>query len=972
MAPLTALRVISEEVGLNRREFIKLAGLIAGTTAGVSCAKERQIYLPYVVPPEKESVPSELIYYNTTCTECPANCGISARVVEKVYNNERRLFPVKLEGNPLHPINEGKLCLRGQSSITKLYAHNGEIKRDFFDRIFERVTLQTKWTPPAGESRLTSPLIRDEKKNFKEISWEEAFERIVQSLDESKKKGLKNYYLSGRTSGTLSELIGEFCDYLNVKRLPEFEVYSYSTLREANNILFNHKSIPFYNIEEADCLLTIGADIVETFVSPVSYSNMLSKAKEKENFRWFHLEPHISLTGISSHTRFVIKPGTEKFLLIYLIKNLSTFSVSITTKLPDLSAENVSEFTGLDREKISLILNTIRKSKRTLVITGGVATGCEDGLETAVLTGIMNYLAGGTGLMDFSRAENYENVGAPADLVKFSESFKSEKAGVLFVSRTNPLKIGALSSLRNAINNSLLCVGLSEFMSETMQECNLILPLSDTLESWGDAEGRKGVKSVLQPATSPLFNTLTEGDILLKLIEKVRGRKEANNYQEYLLKNWRKRGGDEYIRKLLTDGVIIENLKETKPIINQDSAVKILKELKNTPLHTEYSLVISPSLRSYDGTRALSPLNHEIPDPITTITYGEWAGIGEETAKRVGIEDGDKVEVLSADSGLTLPAKLISGLKDGIVLVHREFANNIFSKMNNSGDFISLVGGIKIKKTGEKIEIPILSGSMEQDGRGIIPEPAHREHGDGHGPHTLYPEPEHKEYRWAMVIDLELCTGCSACVAACYIENNIPATGKKLHLQGRELSWIRIEPYFDDMEKPVLVPMLCQQCSYAPCESVCPVYATYHNPEGLNAQVYNRCVGTRYCANNCPYKVRRFNWFNFHLHGIQALKYNPDVWVRPRGVMEKCTFCIQRIRRAKDKAKDENRKVKDGEVVPACAQTCPAGAITFGNILDTESKVYKLANSGRAYRIFEELGTEPAVYYLKKEEKEKL
>jgi Fe-S-cluster-containing dehydrogenase component len=281
-----------------------------------------------------------------------------------------------------------------------------------------------------------------------------------------------------------------------------------------------------------------------------------------------------------------------------------------------------------------------------------------------------------------------------------------------------------------------------------------------------------------------------------------------------------------------------------------------------------------------------------------------------------------------------------------------------------TGESLCYLEDIKVEKTGEKFKLAILSGSLSQQGRGVIPNPNHKEHYLER--HSLYPEHQHPDYRWAMVIDLDLCIGCGACVAACYIENNVAIVGRERHVRGGEMSWIRIEPYYENGEGVHFLPMLCQHCDYAPCESVCPVYAPYHTPEGLNAQIYNRCVGTRYCSNNCPYKVRRFNWLKPPRPEPMDKMLNPEMWARPKGVMEKCTFCVQRIRFAKDKAKDENRKVQDGEIVPACAQTCPTNAIVFGNMKDENSRVYQLAHSERVFRVFEQLGTEPGIYYLQR------
>ncbi len=227
---------------------------------------------------------------------------------------------------------------------------------------------------------------------------------------------------------------------------------------------------------------------------------------------------------------------------------------------------------------------------------------------------------------------------------------------------------------------------------------------------------------------------------------------------------------------------------------------------------------------------------------------------------------------------------------------------------------------------------------------------------------------KHNNYKWGMAVDLDKCYGCGACTIACQAENNVPVVGEEMAKQSRTMSWLRIERYFEG-EWPHLrigfLPMMCQQCKNAPCEPVCPVFATYHNPEGLNAMIYNRCIGTRFCANNCPYGVRKFNWFDYRFEEPMNEQLNPDVSVREKGVMEKCTFCMQRIRRGKDTAKDEDREVRDGEITPACAQSCPAKAITFGNLADPRSRVSQIVGGKRRYRLLEEHGTHPAVVYMK-------
>jgi molybdopterin-containing oxidoreductase family iron-sulfur binding subunit len=392
---------------------------------------------------------------------------------------------------------------------------------------------------------------------------------------------------------------------------------------------------------------------------------------------------------------------------------------------------------------------------------------------------------------------------------------------------------------------------------------------------------------------------------------------------------------------------------------------------------------------------------------MTQITWSNWVEIHPADAKKLDITRGDLVELISDHGTVQLPAYVYHGVRQGTVAVpigqgHTEYGR--YAK-GQGANVIKLLHPLPVRKTGsvrwsgEKVRvvkqgrsIPLadVAGSDYHHGRNIVQVVTVEEllratkeiAGAGHTDkqereaRSLYPPHEHPDHRWGMAIDLDKCTGCSACVTACYAENNIPVVGRHQVELGRELAWIRVERYFDDppsgssesyVPNAEFLPMMCQHCDNAPCEPVCPVYASYHTPEGLNAQVYNRCIGTRYCANNCPYKVRRFNWFDFEFPEPLNWQLNPDVTVRTKGVMEKCTFCVQRVVDAKAEAKAGGRPVQDGEVTTACQQTCPTQAIVFGDLKDAHSRVNRIrsAQKVRGYRVLEELNTQPAIVYLK-------
>lgn len=964
---------------MNRREFLKIIATTSAAMAAASCSvtRESDRVFPYLVPPEEEIIPGKPVFYKSTCTECPANCGMIVKAYDKVIDNKHTICPVKLEGMPGHPVNDGGLCIRGQASLTRLY----------------------------HPERIKVPLLRKGNGQYQKLSWEEAYKKISDALLSAKEQGRKNVFLSGHTTGTLSDLIASFCQQENLERLPEYEPLSYSTIRAANKILFGRNEIPFYNIAASDFLLTVGADIMGTFVSPVSYGKQYSKASQNPDFQWTHIEPHITISGMSADMRLSIKPASEIYVLGYLLKKIA-FSKSVKNQipgsilasLPDLNTNDFTRKTGIAMEQLDAIVNHLEKSSKPILITGELSTASSTGLETALLSGLIQWSTGMiNSTIDFSQSENYANVGTLHDIQNLVNQLKGSLIGVIFISRADPVSNAA--NFGQVFQNASFRVGMAELMNDTLNQCDIILPLSHPLESWGDAVPRKNVVSVIQPcyiiltssepleswgdtvpaknivsviqrSMEPIFNSRIEGDIYLQLMSQLKNQPVKETYQSYLFANWDKSYGSNFAEESLKSGFVTRPASEDSVSLNIGEVAGLFKNINATEPAKTPVLAIVPSLRAYDGRGRVLALLSEIPDPLTTVSWGEWVSISPEMAKSLGdLKDGDEISITSDKGNYKYPVKLQPKLSSDCLMVFRgSITPTTLAIDTRTGDDIWYIENIKIQKTGNWIEMPILSGSTSQEGRGIIRDPKDKKTLEEYTSKAgMYEEIVHPNYRWSMAIDLESCTGCSACVAACYIENNVPVVGAHDHIKGREMSWIRIEPFYEK-ENYEFVPMLCQHCTYAPCEPVCPVYAAYHNPEGLNAQVYNRCVGTRYCSNNCPYKVRRFNWFEHEWKAPMDRMLNPEMFVRTKGIMEKCTFCVQRIRTAKDGAKDENRLVKDGEVVPACAQTCPANAIVFGNILDKNSKVYQLSQSRRAYRVFDYLGVEPAVHYLHKKE----
>jgi molybdopterin-containing oxidoreductase family iron-sulfur binding subunit len=572
-------------------------------------------------------------------------------------------------------------------------------------------------------------------------------------------------------------------------------------------------------------------------------------------------------------------------------------------------------------------------------------------------------------------------------------------------------------------------VAFASHLDETAQLADYILPVHTNLEDWGYVRPAGDAISLIQPSMRPIFPTQSVGDVLIAVAanaEKPISGAEDVTFASFVKTNFLKAApapagsdSEKYWMQSLEKGGYFPATggSGSKPTLSASALSLSFAAPVVTAAKGELLLYPYPSVKTFDGRAANRPWLQELPDPITQAVWGAWAEIHPATAKQLHIAQGDAMILRTADGEVHVPAYITEHVHEGIVAVPlgqghtaygryaqstgRASAYALLSKgLAKGSDALALVGtkvtALRGLGSGNLVTVQDFAS---QEGRELArtkvitagaaaAAAAHGEaaHGAGHGddhaagheaghhePKQMYVQREHPLYQWGLSIDLAACTGCSACVVACNAENNVPVVGKKIVAQGREMSWIRIERYYDRLQKEdgaeelkvSFLPMLCQHCQNAPCEPVCPVYATYHNEEGMNAMVYNRCVGTRYCSNNCSYKVRRFNWFQYEWPELLDWQVNPDVTKRTVGVMEKCTFCVQRIAEAKDVAKDLGRQVEDGEIKPACVQTCPTQAITFGNLKDPESAVSKKARDERAYKVLDHhLNTQPSVSYL--------
>jgi anaerobic selenocysteine-containing dehydrogenase/Fe-S-cluster-containing dehydrogenase component len=977
-------------VDLSRRHFIKILGIGSLAFApGCTSRPEKNLFSDVQAP--EDMVTGKATWYASTCRECPAGCGILAK------NKEGRV--IKVEGNPLHPINQGKLCMRGQAGVQGVY----------------------------NPDRIRRPLLK-KKDGWQALSFQEAELFLKEKIDEAVRKGENRVHMLTEVVGrSLSTL---FKDALrNWRSQPPlvFEPYAYESLRTANQKVFGIDGLPSYKMEESDFLLSFGADFLETWLSPVEYARKFKQTHAVHGGRkgfFVHVSPYQSLTGANADLWLSCNPGTEIVIGLGLIRE-ALQSPSTTDLPPDLVAalqeisspftrEKVADLSCIDLHLYAKLITRIRQAQNPLILGTGTGAIGDNSLRVNMVANLLNGLLDpGLALFDFHRRHVVERAAKRSDVTAFFEKLRKEPEGVLLLNNVNPAfalppSSGATETLKE---DSLFTVSLSSFMDDTTQLADLILPVRLPLETWDEYSGASDIVSMVQPTMAGLIGAPHLGDLFLRLAYAEKS--PAKNFQEYLSVTLFSSGliidQKDWVN-MLREGGLFEKQSSGEPSARWISGDEVRRTLGSVslPRKADLTFFAAPSLRFFDGRGANRPWLCEVPDPLTKVAWQSPVWVNPQTLLQRGLKEGDVVELKSQWGSVEAPVYATEAVTPEVMVMSMGQGHKLFGRYAEgvgsnpvkilspevepvAGSPLFSVSLTSFRATGRSMGLAHTDGSKVQHGRKIaLPMELKdlgqkkKEEKKGLGmwdfplvlplpeaydkKRDIYPPHDHQDYRWAMAVDLDRCIGCNACAAACYAENNIGIVGPDRIRQGREMAWLSIERYLDEetMKKVTFLPMLCQHCDNAPCESVCPVYAPHHSKEGLNNQIYNRCIGTRFCSQNCPYKVRRFNWFDWKWPKPLNLQLNPDVTVRSKGVMEKCSFCVQRIKEAHGKAKDEKRDIRDGEVQPACVQTCPTGALAFGNLMDKNSRVRKQVEDARAYQVLGYLNTKPAVFYLKK------
>lgn len=930
-----------------RRDFLKTLGFsLAAASLVASCKKPVEKAIPYIIKPE-DITPGKANYYASSYYDAGDYCSVLVKV--------RDGRPIKIEGNELSPISQQGTNARVQASILNLY----------------------------DEARYKGP-----QKAGNSITWEIADEEILVALDEiTQDNGTVVLLTQTVISPSTKKIIGQFLENYPGSEWIQYDAVSASGMLTANMKNFGQRAIPDYRFEKSNVVVSFGADFLGTWLSPVEYTKAYTSRRrldegQRDMLRHYQFESQMSLTGSNADVRFPIKPSEEPAVVLSLYNSIARAKGVETISGPQSSVD-VSELAGelLENEGNSIVVSGSNDENVQLLING------------------INYMLGNYGNTIVWDSALKTKQGLDTEFTQLISEINAGNVDALVVWGVNPVYDSPQGKeFETAVQNLKLSISFSERKDETSNACQYILPEPNYLESWGDFEPKTGLLSLAQPTISKLFDSRNAQESLLKWIG------SETTYADFVKAYWEEQhfpNQSEYPEfRLFWNYTLQKGVYSTDEKLSGNYNSNALSSVVVTDKQAGTEVILYESIALGNGKYANNPWLQELPDPIAKISWDNYASVPVAYAEENGLENENVITI----NGLQIPVFIQPGQASDTISIAlgygREYAGkvgeNVGKNMYSYVDYKNgarqyYIGNVSVEIVPEETYPLALSqthNSME--GRPIVRETNLDEYlldpAAGNEMHeeveeesvTLYEEPEFNGHHWGMAIDLNSCTGCGNCAIACQAENNVQVIGKEQVRNRRIMHWIRIDRYFaGDSENPEVLhqPVMCQHCDNAPCENVCPVAATNHSSEGLNQMAYNRCVGTKYCINNCPYRVRRFNWFRYvnndafdfnANNDLGRMVLNPDVTVRSRGVVEKCSFCVQRIQEKKQEAKLAGRMLEDGEIKTACQQSCPGNAIVFGDLNDPESKISKLFKDKRNYHLLEELHTLPSVGYLTK------
>ncbi len=944
---------------LGRRQFLQLMGAalaLAGLSACTPAPAEK--IMPYVRAPE-DIVPGKPLYFATAMSLGGFATGL---LVESHMGR-----PTKVEGNPDHPASLGATDAFAQASVLTLYDPDRSQAVTYLGRI---------------------------------RPWSAFLQELLARLEGQRARqgaGLR-ILTETVTSPTLADQLRAILTQFPAAKWHQYEPVGQDNSRAGSLLAFGEDVFARYHVENADVILSLDADFLSSFPGHLRYARDFARRRRistqrPEMNRLYTVQSAPSLTGANADHRLPLRAS-----------GIEALARAVATKLGLQVAPGAALPEGVPIPWIDAVVADLQRHRGSGLILVG------EGQPPVVhaLGHAMNQALGNVGnTVSYTAPVVAQSVDQTALLRELVEDLEAGHVEILVILGANPV-FTAPADLRfgERLAKAQLRVHLGLYQDETAALCQWHIPEAHYLETWSDTRAYDGTVSIVQPLIAPLYH----GKSAHELLAAFSNQPDRSGY-DIVRDYWRGQNPsadfEQRWERALHDGLIAGTALPPKAV-----ALRAVEEwaaaggAQGSPQSSApgpqppLELVFQPDPSIFDGRFANNGWLQELPKPLTKLTWDNAALLSPATAQHLGLEYklgmhggeafADVVELQYQGRTVQAPIWIVPGHADDCITVYLGHGRTRAGKVGTGTGFNAysirtsdapwFATDLEIRKTGAQYPLACTQLHHNMDGRDLVrtatleeyrrrPDFAHEEAHEPTDTLSLYPPVEYKGYAWGMAIDLSTCIGCSACVVACQAENNSPIVGKTEVMRGREMQWLRIDAYHKgEVGNPetYFQPVPCMHCEHAPCELVCPVAATVHSAEGLNDMVYNRCVGTRYCANNCPYKVRRFNFLQYSDWNTSSLKLlrNPDVTVRSRGVMEKCTYCVQRINAARIKAEKDRRQIRDGEVVTACQAACPTEAIVFGNINDANSRVAKLKAESRNYGLLAELNTRPRTTYL--------